>query len=188
MIEIEGVQLANELFENRTSAISVRLEKILKIQGVENVILYNSQGSMINFALLSDKNGSEIKTGNDYSNADIFTEELIYQNEASLHYEHIIKFGDDILGFIEIFYSIKEIKAQNRRSLIVFISSVSVSLIIIFLLLNLVLSKAVVFPLTRLITAIRVYNLESSEHHENKIEVRSGDEIGILTESYNRLS
>ena len=77
LIEIEGVQLANELFENRTSAISVRLEKILKIQGVENVILYNSQGSMINFALLSDKNGSEIKTGNDYSNADIFTEELI---------------------------------------------------------------------------------------------------------------
>jgi signal transduction histidine kinase len=188
LISNEGAQLANAIFENRNRAISLRLEKMLQLQGVENVILYNNQGAMINFALGSDKDGSEIKTGSDYTNADVFTEELIYQNEASLHYEHIIKFGDDILGFIEIFYSIEEIKEQSRRSLIVFISSVSVSLIIIFLLLNLILSRAVVYPIIRLINAIKVYNLESSEHHENKIEVRSKDEIGELTESYNRLS
>ncbi len=188
LISNEGAQLANAIFENRNRAISLRLEKMLQLQGVVNVILYNNEGAMINFALGSDKDGSKIKTGSDYANADIFTEELIYQNEASLHYEHIIKFGDDILGFIEIFYSIEEIKKQSRRSLIVFISSVSVSLIIIFLLLNLILSRAVVYPIIRLIDAIKVYNLESSEHYENKIEVRSKDEIGELTESYNRLS
>ena len=188
LISNEGAQLANAIFENRNRAISLRLEKMLQLQGVVNVILYNNEGAMINFALGSDKDDSEIKTGSDYADADIFTEELIYQNEASLHYEHIIKFGDDILGFIEIFYSIEEIKKQSRRSLIVFISSVSVSLIIIFLLLNLILSRAVVYPIIRLIDAIKVYNLESSEHYDNKIEVRSKDEIGELTESYNRLS
>ncbi len=188
LISSEEVQLANEIFENRIRAISLRLERMLKIQGVENVILYNNRGAMINFALRSDKDGSEIKTGSEYTNADIFTEELIYQNEASLHYEHIIKFGDDILGFIEIFYSIEEIKDQSRRSFIVFITAISASLIIIFVLLNLILSRAVVYPVIRLINAIKVYNLESSENRENKIDVRSKDEIGELTESYNRLS
>ena len=167
LISSEEVQLANEIFENRIRAISLRLERMLKIQGVENVILYNNQGAMINFALGSDKDGSEIKTANEYSSADVFTEELIYQNEASLHYEHIIKFGDDILGFIEIFYSIEEIKDQSRRSLIVFITAISASLVIVFVLLNLILSREVVYPLFKLINAIKIYNLESSENHEN---------------------
>ena len=143
LISSEEVQLANEIFENLIRAISLRLERMLKIQGVENVILYNNQGAMINFALGSDKDGSEIKTANEYSSADVFTEELIYQNEASLHYEHIIKFGDDILGFIEIFYSIEKIKDQSRRSLIVFIAAISASLVIVFVLLNLILSREV---------------------------------------------
>ena len=143
LISSEEVQLANEIFENRIRAISLRLEKMLKIQGVKNVILYNNQGVMINYALGSDMDGSEIKTANKYSNADVFTEELIYHNEASLHYEHIIKFGDDILGFIEIFYSIEKIKDQSRRSLIVFIAAISASLVIVFVLLNLILSREV---------------------------------------------
>ena len=188
VIGSEEIPLANAIFEDRGRAISLKLEKILHIQGVKNVILYNNRGAMINFALGSDKGGSEIRTGNEYTNEVVFTEELIYQNEASLHYEHIIKFGDDILGFIEIFYSIEEIKNQSRKSLIVFISSISVSLVIIFLLLNLILSRAVVSPVIRLINAIKIYSLESSEDHVNKITVKSKDEIGELTESYNRLS
>ncbi len=188
LVNSEEIQLANEIFDNRTRAISLRLERMLHMQGVENVILYNKLGAMINFALSSDKEGAEIKTGSDYTNADIFTKELIYHDEASLHYEHVIKFGDDILGFIEIFYSLEEIKNQSRKSIFVFVGSVSVGLIVVLLFLNLILSRTVVYPLIRLIDAIKIYNMESSEDHKNKIEVRSKDEIGELTMSYNHLS
>lgn len=188
IISTEGSLLANEIFENRAGAINFRLGRMLQIQGVESVILYNNHGEMTNFAVGSDKDVSEIKTSNDYSNAEVFTEELIYHNEVSLHYEHIIKLSDDILGFIEIFYSIEEIKEQSRVSLVVFITAISFSLIIIFLFLNLVLTKVVVFPVIRLINAIKIYNPESPEYHANKIDVRSKDEIGELTESYNCLS
>jgi len=79
-------------------------------------------------------------------------------------------------------------KRQEEISIYIFTGVISAGFIIIILLLNLILSRAVVYPVIRLINAIKVYNLESSENHENQIEVISKDEIGELTESYNRLS
>ncbi len=188
LIESENEKLADAVFENQQKKISSILVKMLDIQGVENVILYNADRYMIDFALGSDPDGSGLKYSGHYDLSKSFSEEMLYENKDSMQYEHTLGKDGKIAGIIEIFYSIQEIKDQSRKSYIIFLGSISLSLVLTFLFMFLMLSRAVVSPLTRLISRVENMNLEDSEINIDSIEIESDDELGKLTSSINQLA
>ncbi|MCF6336146.1 MAG: ATP-binding protein [Spirochaetales bacterium] len=188
LIESENEKLADAVFENQQKKISSILVKMLDIQGVENVILYNADRYMIDFALGSDPDGSGLKYSGHYDLSKSFSEEMLYENKDSMQYEHTLGKDGKIAGIIEIFYSLQEIKDQSRKSYIIFLGSISLSLVLTFLFMFLMLSRAVVSPLTRLISRVENMNLEDSEINIDSIEIESDDELGKLTSSINQLA
>ncbi len=181
-------KLADAVLSGQQKEISIMLTNMLDIQGVENVVLYNAYGYMVDFALESDPDMGGLKCFDDNHLSDSFFEERLYKNEAIIQYEHSLEKSGKVAGFIQIFYSLNEIKAQSRKSTVIFIASVSISLVVTFIFMFFMLSRAVVSPLTRLISSVENMDMENPEVNIDFKGIGRNDEIGRLTLSINQLA
>ncbi|MCP4760145.1 MAG: hypothetical protein GY870_00090, partial [archaeon] len=120
LVERDKEPLANEVFDHQVRAIKIRLSKMLEVNGVLGIHVYDENGQ-----LLQSEGDFQTKANLDEK------ELLISENEISIlqtrknniniliYFQEISLIGEKI-GFIKIFYSINDEIDEQKTALIIY--------------------------------------------------------------------
>jgi two-component system, cell cycle sensor histidine kinase and response regulator CckA len=185
LVDRDQEHLANEIFEGRTRAMAMRLAQMSRLDGILNIAVYDNTGRLL---------ASEGKKPTAADLNPLYLPQppaitLIRREQLNsvqmLVYVQAIKVIGDHVGFMRIDYSLAEIERQQSLFYRSFGGLLSSIFIIMIVLLNYLLSRVVIHPIASLREAmLRVKGGALGE----QLEVTSADEIGDLSQVFNRMS
>ncbi len=177
--------LANEIFEKRDRAIELRVKQMLEVEGVLSINVYDGSGNLLASDSSREKQLSiPIGEIQNYQN-NILIEKRKWNRKNVLHYiQEIIVSGDGI-GYIQIFFSLEDVEFEQTLSTILYSGLLVLILIIMLFLLNYILKKAIIQPLTTLRDQMEYMEISDLG---KQLEILSNDEIGELSASFNEMS
>lgn len=177
----DNVSLANAIFENRKRSIRLRVEELIKIDGIRGAEVFDHSGQVLS----SKKGGYPFESGRlhfEQAKKEGFS---TWTERDTLWYLQAIKAVDEIKGFILIEYSLADMKEKDKMSLL-FYTLIFVSLILIMLFLtNRLIRKIILVPVDRLILSMS--HIENGRYGA-QVEPISEDEIGELAKRFNAMS
>ena len=184
LVEQDQNNLANEIFEGQTRAIKLRLQKMITVKNILTISVFDSKGQLlVNEGIISDNGTYDFLKNNNRKKISI--NHVTKQDKDLLEYLHEITVIDERIGLIKIYYSLEELKREERYSYKLFGGLFLAITFAILILLNLFLSRTILRPIFRLRNAIQKI-IEGSTGE--LMEVDSNDEIGELTESFNNMT
>jgi len=185
LVERDSEALANEVFERRVNAIQLRLDQMRQVSGIYNIAVYDRNNDLL---CISGKIISKSKLDLDTigSTAALPRVRVCTRNgERSLCFIKPIMAIGERLGYIAIHYSLSDVVEERNISLMLFGAQLATLLLVMFLLLQLCMSRVVVKPIAKLRQAI-------GEMAGGKLGVQasisSRDEIGELASAFNTMS
>jgi PAS domain S-box-containing protein len=177
--------LANEIFDNSIRSIKTRLKKMLEVDGMCRISVFDAKGKL----LVSE--GKKPSTIN-MSQFEIQTIRDIVQIKRSksggidvLQYLQKIKVMDENLGFIKLCYSLEQLKKEKNDSFLIFASMLFSIFLILMIVLNFILAKLIIKPLKYLRDAMELIR---SKEMGRQIAVIEQGEIGDLADTFNKMS
>ena len=185
IVDRDQEPLANEIFEDRKRAMAIRLVQMSKVDGILNIAVYDKAGRLL------------VKEGKNPDTSDLApvnlpqtpATSLIRQDQLAdtkiLIFVQAIEVVGELIGYIRIDYSLAEIERQQRQSYLIFGGLLGSIFIIMLVLLNYILSRVVIKPISSLRDAM--LRMKSGALGD-QVEVKSEDEIGDLTTAFNRMS
>jgi PAS domain S-box-containing protein len=185
MVESDQEPLANEIYEDRKRAIAIRLAQMSQVEGILNIVVYDSAGKLM-VVHGRDPDRSDLSPENTPKPpANTFIHQGRFDGNRTLIYIQAIEIIHERIGFIRIDYSLAEIERQQELSYWIFGGLLGSILVIMLVLLNYILSKVVIHPITFLREAMLRMKTGALG---DQIEVQSTDEIGDLTMTFNQMS
>ncbi len=185
LVERDREPLANEIFEGRKRAIMIRLSQMRTIERILNISVFDSEGRL----LVSEGMGTvdpALAPGDiPVPGSNILIRRGSLEGNPTLVYVQAIEVIRERIGFIRINYSLAEIERQQKMSYLISGGLLGSIFIIMLVLLNYILSRVVINPVTSLRDAMQRMN---SGALGGQVEVRSMDEIGDLTRTFNQMS
>ncbi len=177
--------LANEIFEKRNRAIELRVKQMLEIEGVLSINVYDGSGSIL-VSDSSPKDQLSITIGEIQKQPNnILIEKKNWNGVKVLHYlQEIIVSGEGI-GFIQIIFSLEDVEFEQTMSTLLYSGLLVLILIIMLFLLNYILKKAIIQPLTTLRDQMEYMEISNLG---KQLEILGNDEIGELSASFNDMS
>lgn len=185
MVDRDQEPLANEIFEDRKRAMAIRLAQMSRVEGIVNISVYDDFGRLL------------VNEGKNPGSSNLSPENLPPPSAASLIrqdqfddtkilvFVQAIEVVHERIGFIRIDYSLAEIERQQRQFYLIFGGLLGSIFIIMLVLLNYILSRVVIHPISSLRDAM--LRMKSGALGD-QVEVNSEDEIGDLTMAFNRMS
>ncbi len=185
LVERDREPLANEIFEGRSRAIMIRLNQMCAIDGILNISVFDNAGRLM------------VSEGTRPAHPDLFPEDIPappantlirkdrLDGKSSLVYVQAIEVISERIGFIRIHYSLADVEQQQRMSYLIFGGLLGSIFIIMLVLLNYILSRVVINPVTSLRDAMQRM---ISGALGGQVEVTGKDEIGDLTTTFNQMS
>lgn len=177
--------LANEIFDNSIYSIKVRLQKMLEVDGMCRVSVFDAKGKLlasegkapitINMTLI------EIQAIHDI----IQIKRIQSDGMDSLQFIQRIKIMDENLGFIKLCFSLEKLRTEQTKAYLIFGSMLFFIFFILMIVLNLILSRLIINPLTYLRDAMQ--QIRSNEMGR-QISIMVKDEIGDLITIFNQMS
>lgn len=191
LVERDMDPLANAIFENRAEAVEIRLEQMLKVQGILLISVFDSAGKLL-VSL-----GAEGISPEDADLTDISTDgqQEAEMNRAVCHGQNALCYLREIqvigerIGFIRLYYSLADVEKEQRFSFLIFGCLLSAILVIMLVLLNLILSKAVIRPILRITRGLSQSSeqvLHASEHVAaagHSLATGASEQAGALEET-----
>jgi len=184
LVERDREPLANEIFENRTRAIKIRINEMLKVKGIRNISVYSDSGKLLNSA------GEHPATGDlpeDQANSlhELQTTKEQWHGESTISYLHEINVIGEKIGSIHIRYSLTQIE-QERFLYLASVAGLLISILLVMvIIINAILAKTIIKP----ITALRDIMQETGRSGPGRQAVVTGnDEISDLTKTFNAMS
>ncbi len=176
--------LANEIFAEQKRALALTLKEILKVEGIAAVSIYKPDGTLF---LSTDKLLFEYFKGQnrDRNTGSASLVTTSYQGKSLGVYSRGIEVIGQKIGTIEIFYDFEELVKETRLSVIIFLTLLLTTLILMSALLNLMLSRFVIRPVSLLHNAI---NKIQKGHLGETVSFSSRDEIGKMGTAFNEMS
>ncbi len=185
IVDRDQESLANEIFEDRKRAMTIRLAQMRKVDGILNIAVYDEAGRLL-------VNEGKTPTGSDLipeNQPQPPATSLIRQDQIAgtkiLIFVQAIEVVHERIGFIRIDYSLAEIERQQRQSYLIFGGLLASIFVILLVVLNYILSRVIIFPISSLRDAM--LRMKSGALGD-QVEVKSADEIGDLTTAFNRMS
>ncbi len=181
LVERDTEQLANEIFDTRLKAIKLRLKQMRSVDGILGISIFNHVGVLL------------VSEGTTFSQKEIQPEEIEkirhqpqmretqWQGQAALLYSKEISFLGEKLGFIQIHYSLNTVKRHQKISTLIIGGLLLTTLLVMLIVLNLILSKAILHPIMYLRDATQFI---AQGNLENDINMSRKDELGNLAESF----
>ena len=170
--------LANEIFEDRKRAMAIRLAQMGKVDGILNIAVYNKAGRLL---VNEGRNPapSELSPVNmpQPPETTLTRQERLGNTDILIFVQAINVVGERI-GFIRLDYSLAEMERQQRQFYLIFAGLLGSIFVVMLVLLNLILSRVVIRPISSLRDAM--LRMKSGDLG-NQLEVWSDDEIGYLT-------
>ena len=190
LVERDMDPLANAIFENRAEAVRIRLQQMLKVKGILFISVFDGSGKLLASegieGILSDASDiSDMETLNE----DAKIHQEVRQGQKTLCYFREIQVVGERIGFIRLYYSLADVEKEQQLSFLIFGFMLGAILLIMLLLLNLILSKAVVRPIKRITDSLiqiseRVFY--ASEHVAvagQSLAAGSSEQAGSLEET-----
>lgn len=174
--------LGNAIFEIRHRDLQLRLKEMLEVKGILSISIFDSKGKLLlsdgTYPMTADMSidSQEIVT----KQHQIINQITLNGKSALLYFKKIQVMGLQI-GFIQIHYSLIALEQEQRLSFLIF-SGLLVSIFVVMLiLLNFILTRTIISPLTDLKNAAL---LISQGRLEEKINITRKDELGDLSKSF----
>lgn len=175
--------LANELFANHEKALRASLIEIFET--VEDIALVClSQENVAKNFCIGDKTLKFTEEEEEKSQAKDFRV-VEFKNKQVGRYKNDILVINEKYGELAIYFDLKQIVSEIET--IFFFSGLTIltALLTVLVLMNIVLSKSIIEPLTTLRNAM--YNVEKGALGET-VKIRSEDEIGEIAKAFNDMS
>jgi two-component system sensor histidine kinase ChiS len=185
LIERDQDPLANEIFERRVRAIDLRIQQMRRVDGILEINVYGPDGE-----LLGSDGTQKIRDNvsknkiNSVSNSTWVSRET-WQGHYVLRYFKEIKVVGDRIGFIEIFYSLADIESDQWLSIWIVVGLLASILLIMTVLLNLILFRTIIRPITSL--SVAMGHVQAGELGR-QVDASGRDEIGDLSKAFNQMS
>jgi len=173
--------LANAIFENRKRSIRLRVEELIKIDGIQSAVVFDRSGAVI----------SPSKPGQTFASDGLpFGQAekkgwVSWSDRSNLWYLQAIRPFEENMGYILIEYSLKDMKNRENLSLVFYTMVFMVLILIMLFLTSGLIRKIVLIPVNRLILSMS--QIEKGRYGE-QIQPVSKDEIGELAKRFNAMS
>jgi PAS domain S-box-containing protein len=176
--------LANEIFANQKRALALTLKDILKVEGIAAVSIYRPDDTLF---LSTDTALFEYFKGQnrDFNTGSASLVTTSYQGKSLGVYSRGIEVIGQKIGTIEIYYDFEELIKETRLSVIIFLTLLLTTLILMSALLNFMLSRFVIRPVSLLHNAI---NKIQRGHLGETVSFPFRDEIGKMGTAFNEMS
>jgi HAMP domain-containing protein len=156
LVERDREQLANEIFDSRLNAIKIRLKQMRKVEGILAISVFDAHGKLLieegSFFIDQKIDLQDVKKIHPYYRI----KKIRWQDQAGMLFSREIDFLGEQLGFIQIFYSLANLAYDQRISFLIFGSLLGSIFLVMLIVLNLILSKAILKPIMRLRDATQV--------------------------------
>lgn len=173
--------LANAIFENRTRSIHLRIEELLKIDGIRNAAVFNSSEKII---ASSSPDSALASTDLAFGQAEK-KGWASWADRNTLLYLEVIKSFDETMGFILIEYSLEDMKNKETISLLFYTMIFMILILTMLFLTNKLIRKIVLVPVEHLTQSMS--HIEKGRYGK-QITPISEDEIGELAKRFNIMS
>ncbi len=170
--------LANELFENRTRAMKLRLDNLVRIGEDGVVAVFDIDGKFVTSSGSDDK---ELP----FPDKPMEIESRYWIEGFELISIIPVEAFQETFGYLVFRYPLGDLKKEASRDLIYFIINIIILLISTLVILNILTWKSIVKPIKNLIRIIR--NVERSNFGK-EITITGSDEIYELSGTFNTMS
>ncbi len=184
LVERDHDALASEIFDERYPAIQLRLQQMVTIQGIEQIMIYDNQGKWLaavgkapSMEPLSIQEKQLAQEGMRI-NQDVSGEEML------IFYQKIEVIGE-LVGFIRIDHSLKHVQEEFQEAVMLIIILLFMIFCIMLTFFNWMLFRIILSPIKYLQNTMK--RMQSGEIGE-QIQITTYDEIGELLQAYNQMS
>jgi len=177
-------ELANEMFADQRLALARTIEEMRGVKGIGIVSLYDLEGNLLMTTDESIQGPLSISTRRELDRAPVFVKGNV-GDRAYAEYASAIRVIGEKTGYLRMHYDLGEMERESMITLSFFISLMALTLLIMALFLNLLLSRSVIRPASVLRDAIRKVRWG---HLGEKVDLQTGDEIGDMARDFNEMS
>jgi PAS domain S-box-containing protein len=176
--------IANEIFAGQKRALALTLKDMLKIEGIAAISIYLPNGQEF---LSTDSDltlHTKITNHNRLLDSTSFEPHTYNGRSLGIYQREIEVIGQNI-GHIYIYYDLGELIKETRLSVWIFLTLLLTTLVLMTALLNLMLSRSVIRPVSLLRKAI---NKIQKGYLGETVALPFKDEIGTMGEAFNEMS
>jgi signal transduction histidine kinase/ActR/RegA family two-component response regulator len=176
--------LANEIFAEQKAALADSLRQIREIQGIEGLTVFDLAGR----PMLSTAAGPpeplppEVRTALD-------TDIRFYRRPGGDRplavYETGIRVIGEQVGYLRMVYDLTRLERESTLTLTLFLALLGITIAVLAVMLNLLLTRSVLRPVSVLRDAMR--RVQSGRLGET-VPLENGDEIGEMAAAFNEMS
>jgi PAS domain S-box-containing protein len=185
LMERDREPLANEIFERRTRAISLRFEQMLEIKGILSITAYDMDGKTLMYRGLNLGRRDLTQQERDQLETAEAITTIHRDRHTFLEYACPIEAIGDRIGFVRITYDLEDFERQKQLSWWLFWGLLGSILVLMLLVLNIILSRTIIRPINRIRDAMGQSRNDGQPFRA--VVIDNHDEIGDLAQAFNRL-
>ena len=176
--------IANEIFAGQKRALALTLKDMLKVEGIAAISIYTPDGKLF---LSTDEVLAKYfeKQSRNLSDNSVSFVTRSYQGKSLGIYSREIQVIGQKIGNIDIYYDFQELIKETRLSVTIFLTLLLTTLILMSALLNFMLSRFVIRPVSLLRKAI---NKIQEGYLGETVALPFEDEIGKMGSAFNEMS
>ncbi len=186
LVERDSEQLANEIFDKRLRAIDIRIAEMMEVEGILAIAVYDDTGRQLatKVSHLPDHHPVAVSEMLSSVRGGPRQESTVWQEQERLHFLRDITFLEERLGGVHIVYSLKQVKEDQRNSLLIFVGLLLTILLTMLVALNVILSRAILRP---------IVNLRNAAHSiaegnlDQDIDKPPSEELSSLAVSFEKM-
>ena len=170
---------ANEIFDERFSALNLHLQKILEQDFIIGVALSDTDGNPIALQGKIDLNNRLYFEPNTTS----------VQNSSSgrtVHFKKKITYMGEDMGFIHFNSSLEEFDQKKKENFYFFMGMLFMTLVTMLSVLNILFSLIILHPVKILRDAM--LRMQKGNWEGEQVKIKNKDELGQLSETFNSMS
>jgi signal transduction histidine kinase/ActR/RegA family two-component response regulator len=177
-------ELANELFANQKEAMKLSLREMSKVEGIAGISVYGLDTTLFGLHGNVPEELQIIVTEEILSMQPIFRR-VSNQGHPYAQYFSTVQVVGERVGYLKMLYDLGELEAEERTGILLVISFFLSIMGISALLLNIMLSRSVIRPASRLRDAIA--KVRAGQLGETA-DVSGADEISQIASDFNEMS
>lgn len=177
-------EIANEIFARHTHALRSTADRIMQISGIIGMAIFDTQGKTILVTTrYTPTSPSAVERAR--LNAKPSFRKTLLGGKAAAEYATAIEVIGERVGYIKLYYNLEELNMETLRMGITFLALLATTLLLLFFLLNRIMTRAIIIPTTQLRNAIHKLQLGG---YGEQVAIESFDEIGEVAQAFNDLS
>lgn len=176
--------IANEIFAGQKRALALTLKDILRVEGIAAASVYLPDGTLFLSTDAELTENIKVQNQNAAKSSPSF-ETGSYQGKSLGVYSRAIEVIGQKIGTVMIYYDFQELTKETRLSVTIFLTLLLTTLILISALLNFMLSRFVIRPVSLLRNAIEEIQ---DGHLGETVNLPFKDEIGKMGAAFNEMS